>query len=256
MTVKLTIAPGATPTHTPTPVVTASPTPTSTPAETATPTPTPLNTPTPASSADTTEKVRAFLKAFDGGPCFLATLRPGAPGSDEIDAIAGDRNDFDRFEAEFKRAMGVDPVIAGLPLASAQCPMVSLLKLTANGNALAAKITLDATNIDAAHPLAGRVSGLGGRRLQLVLVDNDGGAYLLKSTPDANGDGASFNVQLQGDAQSIGKMQTLFAIASESAPSALSPTHTTNASTLARDLGAEWSKVGAAASVAYFLFGH
>ena len=267
MVVKLTVAPGAvstpvvtktptpTPTATPTPVVTRTPTPT--PVATPTPTPvvtaTPEVTPTPPATpvADPTQRLQTFLKSFDGGPCFFAA--PRGDGADSINAVASDRAALSRFEDAYKREFGVDPAISAALVATPQCPLVDLLRLN-GANASAPHIILNSATVDAAHSLAGRVAGLGGRRLQLVLIDNDGDAVPLKSQAEADGSGASFNVQLQGDASSIGKLQALAAIASDAPLTGFSDPKAVTAAGLVKALRGSWAGANAVASVEYFFF--
>ena len=63
--------------------------------------------------------------------------------------------------------------------------------------------------------------GLAGRRIYLVLVDNDGAAYRLDARPQPDGDIATFSVPLTPDAESTGPLQVVLAIASSTPISAL-----------------------------------
>ena len=67
--------------------------------------------PAPDSAAGRAEKVPAFLKAYDGGACFAARLRPGAAGANSIEAVGADRAAFSRLDAAFKRETGLEPLI-------------------------------------------------------------------------------------------------------------------------------------------------
>ena len=104
----------------------------------------------------------------------------------------------------------------------------------------------------AGRPLAGRVSGLAGRHLVLVVVDNDGDAVVLPSKMDPDGGGASFKMALTGTADSIGPLQILAAIVSDSPLAVFDRFRSGTASDLASRLQAEWARAGAIAEVAYF----
>ena len=59
------------------------------------------------------------------------------------------------------------------------------------------------------------MGNLGGRRLYLMLVDNDGAAYRLETKPTPGGDAATFSAPLVPDASSVGPLQMIVAIVSE-----------------------------------------
>ena len=83
------------------------------------------------------------------------------------------------------------------------------------GRAAAARLALKSYEVGSRQPLSGTISNLEGRRLYLVLVDNDGVAHRLDAKVDANGDSATFNIPLTADASSVGPMQMLLAIVSD-----------------------------------------
>ena len=87
-----------------------------------------------------------------------------------------------------------------------------------------------------------------------MLIDNDGDAVPLKSQPEADGSGASFNVQLQGDAGSIGKLQALAAIVSDAPLAGFTDPKAVTAAGLVKVLRSSWSSANAVASVEYFFF--
>ena len=153
--------------------------------------------PSPDSVAGRAEKVPAFLKAYDGGACFAARLRPGAAGANSIEAVAAERAAFSRLDAALKRETGLEPLINAKQIAPQQCPIVGLIKAS-DGDRETPAITLESPDVGAGRPLAGRVNGLAGRHLVLVVVDNDGDAVVLPSKMDPDGGGASFKMVVDG----------------------------------------------------------
>ena len=207
--------------------------------------------PAPNASAGRAEKVVAFLKAYDGGACFVARLRPGAGERTSIEAISADRAAFSRLDAAIKREIGPEPLITPRQIAAQQCPIIALIKAS-GGAREPPTIALDFPDVGAGRPLAGRVSGLAGRHLVLVVVDNDGDAVVLPSKMDPDGGGASFKMALTGTADSIGPLQILAAIVSDSPLAVFDRFRSGTASDLASRLQAEWARAGAIAEVAYF----
>jgi serine/threonine-protein kinase len=207
--------------------------------------------PAPDSAAGRAEKVPAFLKAYDGGACFAARLRSGAAGANSIEAVGAERAAFSRLDAAFKRETGIEPLINAKQIAPQQCPIVALIKVS-DGAREPPAIALDSPDVGPGRPLAGRVSGLAGRHLVLVVVDNDGDAVVLPSKLDPDGGGASFKMALTGTTDSIGPLQILAAIVSDSPLALFDRFHSGTASDLASRLQAEWPRAGAIAEVAYF----
>ena len=207
----------------------------------------------PASNASVgrAEKVVAFLKAYDGGACFVARSRPDAGERTLIEAVSADHSAFSRFEAAFKREIGLESLITPRQITAQQCPIVALIKASA-GAREPPTIAFDSPDVGAGRPLAGRISGLSGRHLVLVVVDNDGDALALPSKIDPDGGGASFKMALTGTADSIGPLQILAAIVSDSPLSVFDRFRSGTASDLASRLQAEWAKAGAVVEVAYF----
>jgi hypothetical protein len=156
-----------------------------------------------------------------------------------------------RLDAAFKRETGVEASITAKQIAAPQCPIVALIKAS-DGAHEPPTIALDSADVGAGRPLAGRVSGLAGRRLVLVVVDNDGDAVVLPSKMDADGGGASFKMALTGTADSIGPLQILAAIVSDNPLAVFDRFRSGTASDLAPRLQAEWARAGAIAEFAYF----
>jgi len=195
------------------------------------------------------DKLTAFLRAYDGGACFFAV-----PASDpaSVDAFAADRSAFSRFDDALKRATGVETNIAAHVLSNAQCPVIDLLKLPASVSAPAPSLRVDNVKVGPGRPLSGRVEGLAGRRLALISVDNDGDAYRLAVSLDADGSGGSFSAPLSGDAGSVNKTQVLLAIGTERPLPGLENFRAGGARDLAQALRGDWTKAGASASAVYF----
>ena len=104
------------------------------------------------------------------------------------------------------------------------------------------------------QPLVGTVSNLEGRRLYLILVDNDGVAHRLEAKVDANGDSATVSVPLTADASSVGPMQMLLAIVSDQPIPALDALHSANLKLIASRLVDDARRASASVEADYFKF--
>lgn len=208
--------------------------------------------PAPAPPLQTAE---AFLRAYEDGPCFL--IRPGASGDHVAtpEAIGVDMSAFLRFEAAYKRAIGANSQASFKPIASPQCPVLALLKMSAPGSDPRAEPHLDLTHfeIGGGSPLAGVVRGLAGRHLALLIVGEDGTVFRIPDTPTPGGDGAAFSEQLgRADASSIGPLQLLVAVASNQPLASLDKFRSGAIASLAPKLSAEWALAGASAEIGFF----
>ena len=169
--------------------------------------------PNPA-AAPTLDKATAFLDGFDGGACFLVRPLPGARSVSTLQGVGVEIAPFQRFDASYTREVGVEPQLGLRLIAAAECPALDLIRLGSANGAAAPRIALANYDVGRGKPLAGTIANLGGRRLALLLVDNDGIAHRLEAKTLAGGDSATFSVPLVADAASIGPLQIVLAIAS------------------------------------------
>jgi serine/threonine protein kinase len=219
MTARLTIEPPPPP---PPPSPAASPLAMPTPVAAPVPAPTPSPTNTVVAAKTPTEKASAFLRAFDGGPCFLARAVGGATGDPlTIEGIGSDQATFRRFYETFIREVGVEPNVTVRTISPAACPAVDLIRSTAVDKTDAPKIDLAAFDIGKGKPLAGAVSNIAGRHLDLLVITNDGQAHRLETRPQAGGASATFTQPLSADAESLAALQILIAIAAPRQPASL-----------------------------------
>ena len=156
----------------------------------------------------------AFIEAFDGGDCFLVKPLAGSGAAHAYLGVGVDLGPFQRFEEDYKRTIGAEPQLSLRLIAPSECPVLDLMRSGTDAADAAPRIELSSYRVGRGMPLAGTIANLGGRRLFLVLVDNDGIAYRLEPKVQPGGDSASFSVRLTPDAGSVGPIQLILAIAS------------------------------------------
>ncbi len=210
----------------------------------------PAPLPAPAPTVDLVAKARAFVAGYDSGPCFFARLGAGGEPS-AVEAVGAHPAAFLRFDAAYQREVGVAAKVVAQQIRPAQCPLVELLKLSAEGSATAPHIELSSPIVGPGRPLAGRVTGLAHRPLQMVVLLDDGGVFLLPSAAASDGASASFDTPASADANSAGKQQVLVAVVSE-APLTAFQHPAAKAEELVQALRGEWKGAGAVADAAYF----
>jgi serine/threonine-protein kinase len=210
--------------------------------------------PAPIAPASPEEKAKAFIAGFDGGECFLIAPLPGATRPHEYQAVGREIEPFRRFDAAYKREVGVEADLTVAPISDAQCPALDLVRLAAPGGQEQPRLTLKSYEVGPGKPLQGTISNLGGRRPYLVLVDNDGVVHRLQATVDASGDSANFDVPLTPDASSVGPMQMLLTIVSDKPIPTLDALHSANLKAIAPRLVDDARRASASVEADYFKF--
>ena len=233
-------------------MVIAAPAPPPTLTSTAAPTTAPTPEQTIVAALTPSDKASAFIKGFDGGACFLIRPRPGAADDRTLQGVGAELAPFQRFDAGYTREVGVEPQLGVRLIAAPECPAVDLIRLgTANGG-VAPRIELTNYDVGRGKPLMGTVSRLAGRRLALLLIDNDGIAHRLETKTLPGGDSATFNVPLVADAASIGPLQIVIAIASTKPVAALDALRSSPLKDLAQRLLGEAPASAAAVEAEFF----
>jgi serine/threonine protein kinase len=210
--------------------------------------------PPPVARASAEEKAKAFIARFDGGECFLIERLPGSTKPHEYQAVGQAIEPFRRFDSGYKREVGVEANLRVAPITAEQCPALDLVRLAAPGGRPLPRLTLKNYEVGPGQPLLGTISNLNGRRLYLVLVDNDGLAHRLEAKADASGDSATFSVPLTADASSVGPMQMLLAIVSDKSIPAFDALHSANLKLIGSRLIDEARGASAAVEADYFKF--
>ncbi len=219
------------------------------------PSPAPSATPPPpVAPVSAEEKAKAFIASFDGGECFLIEPLPGATKPHEYQAVGRAIEPFRRFDSAYKREVGVEADLTVAPITAEQCPALDLVRLAAPDGRQPPRLALKTYEVGPGQPLTGTISNLEGRRLYLVLVDNDGLVYRLDAKVDASGKSATFSIPLTADAGSVGPMQMLLAIVSDKPIPALDTLHSANLKSIASRLIDDARGASASVGADYFKF--
>ena len=208
----------------------------------------------PVAPTSPEEKAKAFIASFDGGECFLIEPLPGATKPHEYQAVGREIEPFRRFDSAYKREVGVEADLTVAPISAAQCPALDLVRLATPDGRQPPRLTLKNYEVGPGKPLLGTISNLEGRRLYLVLVDNDGLVHKLETKVDAGGDSATFSVPLTPDASSVGPMQMLLAIVSDKPIPAFDALRSANLKFIASRLVDDARGASASVEADYFKF--
>ena len=175
-----------------------------------------------APGASTIDRRTRFLRGYDGGGCIFARALSEPINDKSVEVISADADAFARFAADFRRAVGDNPPMFQQAIDRAECPTLQLLKVAQlDGGAAAPRIALESRTVGPSAPLAGRISGLAGRTLKLLVVKNDGATMVMPATP-AGADVATFRQAFTGiGPEDVGHTLAVIAIVSDKPLNAL-----------------------------------
>ena len=202
-------------------------------------------------------KAAAFIRDYAGGDCFLVKPLPGAGGQDRAYLSVGDElAPFVRFEDAFRKAVGADPKLSLRPIMimPPECAALDLIRLGDASASSAPRVTLADYRVGRNRPLMGTVANLGGRRLYLMRVDNEGKAYRIEAAPKPGGDSATFSLPLPRDAGPVGPVQLVLAMTSDKPIAALDNFRSGDLKALAPALVEQAKTAAAAVGADFFMF--
>src|SRR5205085_7544788 len=90
------------------------------------PSPPPANS--SVASVTPADRAADFMRAFNGGGCFLARPQAAAADSIAIEGIGSDKATFERFYGDFIHEIGVEPALTVRLIGAAECPAVDLIR--------------------------------------------------------------------------------------------------------------------------------
>ncbi len=168
----------------------------------------------PASLA---ERMRNFVRFYDGGACFFAVPVSFAGQRPRIDGFASDVEPILTFGAELRRAFGIDAEIEVRQITGAQCPAIGFIGGLLKSRLPELQVQLANDRIASGRELRGTVAGVNLPWLSLLLVDDDGMVHDISSYLKRTQDGWSFAAPLYVTAQGRERNQLIVAIAASRA---------------------------------------
>jgi serine/threonine protein kinase len=145
------------------------------------------------------DRIRNFLSGYQAGDCMYLQPIEIASRSAEIEGFASRTPPFISFDRDFTESLGFEAKIQVNLVTDAQCPAISFLRGTPEGNARTElRLDMQRTVVPNGSNLAGRISGYepstGG--LGLVFVNSNGEVSNLSPYLQTDDGGAGFVVPL------------------------------------------------------------
>jgi serine/threonine-protein kinase len=146
--------------------------------------PLPAELPKPPKPADIVGKaaqIIMFVDRYEGGNCFYVT--PGASVSDtaaSIVAYSDAQEPAAKFEKDFLGKFGFEPDIRLSLVSDQQCPVIQALRKLTPQPASRTVLQLNADRLPSGRSLEGSISGIDGRKVELLFIDNEGSVQNLR----------------------------------------------------------------------------
>jgi serine/threonine-protein kinase len=178
------------------------------------------------------DEVTRYIRQYDGGDCFF--LKPVAV-NEMVTAIEGfgpSETPFRALNDAFRKNNGYEADIGMRQVDRRQCPAVTFLQHVRSAGASAPTIDLDTTSLKVGQNLSGTIKGADGRKIDLLVVADDGSLRTIETTPSRDNDGTLTFSQKIGPEFGNGQLQMVLAIASSKPLSVLRNARSTPADKL------------------------
>ncbi len=191
------------------------------PSEPARPAPTPPTPaqatpvqPTPVQPTSVIERVRSFLKTYDGGDCFFALPVRITERSAAIDGFSQSKTTWDAFETAFSSRFGFSPDVVGNRIWSHQCAALQFLRQAA-GSGTSPVLFLTSTRVAQGQSLAGEIREAEGQALALLHVQEDGTVVDVSKNLKNDGNAQTFDLKMSRTIGSGPVPQLLIVVSSQ-----------------------------------------
>jgi serine/threonine-protein kinase len=168
----------------------------------------------PASLA---ERMRNFVRFYDGGACFFAVPVSFDGQRPRIDGFGSDVEPILTFGAELRRAFGIDADIEVRQITGEQCPAIGFIGGLLKSRLPELAVRLDADYIASGGELRGHIEGAALPWMSLLLVDDDGMVHDVSKYLRRSDVGLEFAVPVYLTAQGKDRNQLIVAVAASRA---------------------------------------
>lgn len=199
--------------------------------------------------------VLRYVTQYDAGGCtYIRPIEVRAQYA-KLEAFGDQVPPFVTFDENFARSVGFEADIGLRLIKPAQCPAVEFLRDVKNGGAQPLDLKLDNDTIRSGFALTGTVSGLGDRKLVVLVINEDGRVYPIDAVSKREGNWASIHTRISGGPQTL-QPHLMMVIAADDMPDAATAQRLTAPeffSNLEKALAGRESSVRA--QISYFKFG-
>ncbi|ESY00343.1 serine/threonine-protein kinase [Mesorhizobium sp. LNJC405B00] len=149
--------------------------------------------PPPADAA--AERV-TWVRAFNGGDCFFATVTSAADKGVAIEGFGTSVPPFEQLLGEFQAKFHVEPDISVRLIQPPQCGITGFLRFMGASTADRPQLVLDQTSVPDGSPIDGTLVTHGGLVSSVFLIDHRGIAFNLDDHVVVQADKATFSIPI------------------------------------------------------------
>jgi serine/threonine protein kinase len=161
---------------------------------------------------DPVERIRQFVRSYDGGDCFFVEPVTVAEGNATLEGYGRSAAPFTVLDTEFKRANGFEASVGYHAVSQQQCAAISFLGRPRNSRDPAPRLEVSAGNLRSNGYVSGAVGDFGNRNVELLMIDHEGNVLSLTSLLKGDGDPRSFTINLQRGDAGPARLQLLVAL--------------------------------------------
>ncbi|TIT50800.1 MAG: serine/threonine protein kinase, partial [Mesorhizobium sp.] len=138
----------------------------------------------------------SWVRNFNGGDCFYATLTSATETTAAIEGFGTGVQPFERMLSDFQARFHVEPDISVRLIEPAQCEVTNFLHFLDQMPADKPRLVLDRTTVPSGSPIGGTLVTHGGLISSVLLIDHRGMAFNLDDRILAQADKATFNIPI------------------------------------------------------------
>ncbi|TIQ22846.1 MAG: serine/threonine protein kinase [Mesorhizobium sp.] len=155
-----------------------------------------LKLPPPKNALDHAAQRVSWVRDFNGGDCFYATLTSATDAAVAIEGLGTEVQPFERMLSDFQARFRVEPDISVRLIEPAQCEVTNFLRFLDQMPADKPQLVLDRTTVPSGSPIGGTLVTQGGLISSVLLIDHRGMAFSLDDRILAQADKATFNIPI------------------------------------------------------------
>lgn len=150
----------------------------------------------PKNTLDHAAQQVSWVRDFNGGDCFYATLTSATEAAVAIEGLGTEVQPFERMLSDFQARFRVEPDISVRLIEAAQCEVTNFLRFLDQMPADKPQLVLDRTTVPSGSPIGGSLVTHGGLISSVLLIDHRGMAFSLDDRILAQADKATFNIPI------------------------------------------------------------
>ncbi|MGX5840908.1 protein kinase domain-containing protein [Mesorhizobium sp. ArgA1] len=157
-----------------------------------------MNVPKPEvpPTADAAAERVTWVRGFNGGDCFYATVTSATEKGVAIEGFSTSVPPFEQLLGEFQAKFHVEPDISVRLIQTPQCGITDFLRFMGASTADRPQLVLDQTSVPDGSPIDGTLVTHGGLVSSVILIDHRGIAFNLDDRVVAQADKATFSIPI------------------------------------------------------------